>query len=469
MDWEGGMKVTRRQAVVAGAATLTLGAVWASWDTLAGLGTGAVNVLTACSWKTKLNLTRWVFSPSGLAYVRDHIAVRTSPLSRDVLLPATGLTTPDPDDRIMAFPPAQADAESQQDGNGRPVVDESGNGMGVLPHPAPPAAGVHPRIPLAWPSHAYADVELREDDVVVVNYGYAEQTSFRLPESILPKVKPPLCANDIAGHYVWVTLPGSNIVLYYAIPPSDADLKAALAQLPAPGEEISSQVLESFPPGIVQRLLQAGVLLTKRRLDEQVDEYREAITRGQESIRNIGFCVLRDLLPPPVLAALQIHAGRALERYRMQSRNDGHLMLWAEPFCAYLNKQLTGVVQDLSGVSRLHPERPLLLLYPEGSMLDLHIDKPNYPWSMSTTVDYTHPDRDPETGIGGEPTTMTVLHNSFSRGPWTHLAIDVGDFAVFPGTALPHYRHRQPPGCSLISISFAWDAIPDEDATSNES
>lgn len=194
-------------------------------------------------------------------------------------------------------------------------------------------------------------------------------------------------------------------------------------------QQVQQQPLEAWPTALKQQLLQAQVLappFAQLQLQEA-----EQVFADKQFLQANGYLVLRQLLPPLQLQAIQAY----LQQLKAQGyyRLGDHLVperfyIHNEPLMRFLHWQLYACLRQLLPAP-VQPSYTFLVKYPPGCQMARHTDREQCVWNMSLVLQRELP--------LGQPPWPIYLETR--QGP-VDVRLQPGDAVLYPGTEIPHWR-----------------------------
>lgn len=203
-----------------------------------------------------------------------------------------------------------------------------------------------------------------------------------------------------------------------------------------PAPELRSQLealqtgmltLDALSPSLRSLWLTAGLLRSGA-------GFADPLPAAAESLRTQGYAVLRDMVNPLHLAAWRGYV-RGLTRYGYFQPDftqvEGRLLIHNQPLLQVLHEQLTELLSRML-------EQPLqssyskLAVYPGGSELLPHYDRPQCRWNASLMLTYEPGD--------SEPWPFCLKH----AGRVHELELEMGDLVIYSGNETIHWRPPLP-------------------------
>ena len=244
---------------------------------------------------------------------------------------------------------------------------------------------------------------------------------------------------------LWVELPGSRILVPYAVPEVWVDIVDAVLC-----GEIGLHDLSVTEPQLYGILRSLWVLASPGEVVAATELWNATLQNAADHFARHKWVLLERIFPPEVFAAIRAHC-RALGRTRsvFLAENGVSKFRWSEPVATYFNNQVTHIVSQIVREA-LVPTRPITHWYETPSGLGLHFDGMPYAYSMSINVDET---KDPD----APSCTFSVISHSLST-PLIDFELPLGGAIIFQGSVLPHYRDIHYVQ-TQTSMSFSFDRI----------
>lgn len=200
-----------------------------------------------------------------------------------------------------------------------------------------------------------------------------------------------------------------------------------------------------LPSRAINTLALARVLVSPEGEARRREDWRRTVANGAEMFRK-GYAAVAGLLHPFHISAL-----RRYYRYRIRKgllqlgdvQSARRYVAHNESIARFFHHQLTAVVGAIVGET-VKPSYVFLASYQSGADLPRHTDRPQCEFSVSLLVDFSpEPERQSRWPILLEtPSGVVTIHQA------------IGDGLVYRGRDVPHYRDRQPEGCTSTSLFF---------------
>jgi alkylated DNA repair dioxygenase AlkB len=185
-------------------------------------------------------------------------------------------------------------------------------------------------------------------------------------------------------------------------------------------------------------LAQAAILVPPRHRDLRQKEWARRCQEAHDSLLSKEHAVLRNLLNP-----LQL---RALQHYMRGLRGEGYLSADGrqvkervaqhnEPMARFFHQPLNDLINRFTPAAT-KPSYCFAAHYQAGAELKRHTDRPQCVWNLSFAIDST-----PAT----DATNAWPLYIE-SRGQAHEIRLGPGDAVLYSGTHNPHWREPQPDG-----------------------
>jgi hypothetical protein len=255
---------------------------------------------------------------------------------------------------------------------------------------------------------------------------------------------------------VWVKSPGSNIDNGYWLSHADAEIVGQFQ----PGERPPAGI----DTGLDAKLIAAGILIDSPSFENKISEETATIDRARDDFLREKYAVLRNLLPPVQLRALQTFYRSYIEQGFMKFGDPLVARRFREPnepLARFFHLSFTTLMSRLVG-EEVKPSYCYASAYVEGADLKPHIDRPMCEYSFSVQIDYQ-----PEDRISAWPIFLSTRQldvpgkysldwSDFSEDAQTEKAVllDNGDCLAYKGCDLAHYRRSLPVGHRSTSLFF---------------
>lgn len=238
---------------------------------------------------------------------------------------------------------------------------------------------------------------------------------------------------------VWVSDPATRIELPYFL---DGPLAGAV---------LADRDWRDLDDAQRRNLVLCDLLVSPNHARDRVAEWRWEASRLAEGFAQLGYAVVRRLIPPLHVATLRQHY-RLLSQRGMLHRGDAQSprrsVIHNEPLARYFHRQLTGVVSEIVG----HAVKPAYVysaIYEGGAVLERHVDREQCAYTLSLAVDFS-----PEP-TGDTPWPLGLdLPAGTGRATPVYVWQGLGDGILFRGRELPHFRDPLPQECRSTSLFF---------------
>ncbi len=266
-------------------------------------------------------------------------------------------------------------------------------------------------------------------------------------------------ARFLPGHsMLWVEDPGTSVLAPYWVRGRAIDAARSLT----PGAPAPS----NLDPETERCFRAADILVLEDHRERRAAEVGRALdeARSQHAERSYG--ILRDVIPPLQLAALQRYYRRLIENGYVQlgdTQVEKRYFNHDEPMSTFWHRQLGRVMSHVLG-RPVKPTYCYFARYEPGSILKRHTDRIQAEYTLSIQVAY-EPDLEP-----GEKTPWPIFVET--KGPrrrsglgaddprsapspeTAELRLAIGEGLFYRGHELPHYRNELPAGNRSTSSFF---------------
>jgi hypothetical protein len=250
----------------------------------------------------------------------------------------------------------------------------------------------------------------------------------------LSEAIPFAAALSAARPVLWVRDPGPRTWMPYHL---DESLRKPVFDLCAGRCEAAD-----LPRSVVRTLRLAGILAPRGAFEMREQQWRDTLSKTKEMLSREAFAVVRDFLNPMQLAESRRYY-RALHRaaaFYPPISNDACVdqrdWIHNEEVSRFLHHQLLWTVNQLVP-EEVRPSYAYLAVYHPGATLRRHIDRPQCQWNVSLVLD-----TEPEVNRASAwPIYLEV------QGEAREVRLGMGDFVLYRGTDVPHWRKAQPEGC----------------------
>lgn len=240
---------------------------------------------------------------------------------------------------------------------------------------------------------------------------------------------------------LWVRDPGPNTWMPYYL---DASLRQPVLDLLA-----GRRTAADLPRGVVNTLRHAGILAPHGAFEARAEQWRDYLCNMRGALASEAFAVVRNFLNPMQLAEVRRYYRklRLAEAFYPSILND-HCVdhrdwIHNEPVSRFLHHQLLWTINQLVP-DEVQPSYAYLAVYHPGATLRRHIDRPQCQWNVSLVLD-----TDPEVDRASAWPIYLEVH-----GDAREVKLGMGDFVLYRGTDIPHWREAQPEGRSSTICFF---------------
>lgn len=248
-------------------------------------------------------------------------------------------------------------------------------------------------------------------------------------------------ALSAARPVLWVRDPGPHTWMPYHL---DESLRKPVLDLFA-----GRLAVADLPRGMVRMLRLAGILAPRGAFEAREQQWRQDLSKTRDGLSCEEFAVVRDFLNPIQLAEVRRYYRelRRAEAFYPAISND-HCVeqrdwIHNESVARFLHHQLLWTVNQLVP-EEVRPSYAYLAIYHPGATLRRHIDRPQCQWNVSLVLD-----TDPEVNRASAwPIYLEV------QGAAREVRLGMGDFVLYRGTDVPHWRDAQPEGHSSTICFF---------------
>jgi hypothetical protein len=242
------------------------------------------------------------------------------------------------------------------------------------------------------------------------------QVQLQLPGHSPPVVSP---APSEAVPCLWVTDLRTGVTYPWQIPPRWWPFLSQWPQLPDP-----------LPEALIEGLCRAGALLSEHPVALLQAAQAQQATLHQ-AYQEQGYVVFPQLIPALPLAAWQDYCAR-LEAQGYLELGDplvpDRLRFYNEPWAQCVHQQLPKLMGKALGQA-VQASFCYLSVYPEGSYLKQHLDRPQCVWNLSLLL---HPQP------ADAPSWPLYIQTPQQGGAAIHL--QPGDAVLYSGRKHPHWR-----------------------------
>lgn len=184
-----------------------------------------------------------------------------------------------------------------------------------------------------------------------------------------------------------------------------------------------------------KRGIEMGLLVERQSLINDPVSFLSKLAKCREDIKELGYCLLPRVTFPTYHYTVDYFVRLTNSTFEFDNQVHGRLSRHNAVLLRAVHQQLSALVQAVAD-EQLKPSYCYLSVYPQGSELVRHTDRPQCRWNASITFARTSKD-------------IWPIYVEGPRGI-EDISADLGEVVVYRGTDVPHWRKPLPEGTATV-------------------